>query len=273
MGKQQNNSQFDEKWSQTLKRDVSEEFTVFVEKGAAPTTQRQLFLYQYYTYIRRMFGDKKILDTLEVGCGRGTVSLYFNVYEGSNITLTDVSEGAIDLAKKNIAYHHGRGTAFVASADSLPLGDDGFDLVFSIGLLEHMDEYDQVVREKYRVLRTGGMVASLNIPKKPSIQALNTAYRSIVRLLGGGAMLKKDYYRNNHTPEMFRKAFERAGFTDIVVVYMTPFPLFTPLPRSVEHVVTLLYRAMLYVRSFFMRHPFVTNRFVAQAHMITARKP
>lgn len=267
------NEQFDSKWSQTLGGSTSEEFNVFIQKGNVPQTQRQLFLYQYYTYIKQKLGNVKLADVLEVGCGRGTVSQYFNVYDGARITLTDVSESAIDLAKHNLAENGATGTALVANADNLPLPSHSFDLVFSIGLLEHLDDYDAIVWEKFRVLRSGGMVASLNIPKKRSIQSMNTWYRAILKLLGSRVELKKDYYRNSHTPEQFVASFERAGFVDIKMVYMTPFPIFTPLPRWAERAVTYVYRFTLALRRPFMEHPFSTNRYVGQAHMVIARKP
>lgn len=266
------NSQFDNKWVSTLNKDKSEEFSVFIKPGHKAKTQRQLFLYQYYSFIKDRFGDSAVRNSLEVGCGRGTVSLYFNLYDGSAITLTDISESAIDLAKRNISHHQASGEAVVAGADKLPFKNDSFDLVFSIGLLEHLDNYQEVVNEKYRVLEPGGMVASLNIPKKTSVQILNSWYRRVLGLFGRKESLKADYYRNEDSPEQYRQAFLKAGFKEVEVYYMTPLPLFTPLWAPIEYLVTLLYRLILFVRAAFLIHPFVAGKRTSQSHMIIARK-
>lgn len=264
---------FSDKWKQSLKKDKSEEFSTFVPKEKKPVTQRQLFLYQYYTFIKQKYGETVPQKTLEVGCGRGTVSLYFGLHDKAEIFMTDISDSAVELARGNLALHGAKGEAKVAPADDTPYQDHFFDLVFSIGLLEHLDDYQKIVDEKFRVLTPGGVVASLNIPKKSSIQGMNSWYRKILRWFGRGELLKADYYRNWHTPAQFRSAFEKAGFVDVEVTYVTPLPMFTPVWPWLEYFLTLLYRFLLWVRSFFMRHPFQSSEKIAQAHMITARKP
>lgn len=266
------NTTFDTKWNETLRKDKTEEFTAFVPMGAKPHTQRQLFLYQYYSFIRKHFGAKSPEHTLEMGCGRGTVSLYFNLYDSAEISMVDLSAAAIDLAKKNIAFHGAEGTALVSGADATPFSDKSFDLVFSIGLLEHLDDYTGIVREKYRVLRPGGMVASLNIPQKNSIQVLNSMYRYILKMCGKKTNLKEDYYRNSHSPETYKDAFIKAGFSKVEIIPMTPFPLFTPLWPWAEYVLTYVYRFLLLLRSTWMKHPFQATRLCGQSHMIIAWK-
>ena len=271
------NDQFDHKWSQASKKDKTEESYVFVPTGSRPVTQRQLFLYQYYTLIKGKMmqgvGAVQSQKVLEMGCGRGTVSLYFALYDSCFVSLCDVSRPAVELAKENFIHFGAQGTIEESAAEHTPFATSEFDLVFSIGLLEHLEDYQAIVDEKFRVVRSGGMVASLNIPQKQSIQILNTWYRKILTFFGQQDTLKPDYYRNAQTPEMYRDAFVRAGFVDCTIVSVTPFPIFTPLPVLLEHGMTYFYRSLLVIRGFFLTHPFVTNRKVGQAHFIFAKKP
>lgn len=267
------NAQFDQKWSQSLKKDKTEESYVFVRKGLKPWTQRQLFLYQYYQLIKNKSKGIAKKSVLEMGCGRGTVSLYFALYDYCQVSLCDVSKSAVDLARENFSYFGATGTIVESGAEKTPFTTGEFDLVFSIGLLEHLEDYQEIVNEKFRTLRAGGVVASLNIPQKRSIQELNTWYRKILSLCGYKGVLKPDYYRNTHTPEMYRAAFLKAGFVDIEIMYVTPFPLFTPLSSWAEHGITAFYRFLLSCRGVCMEYPFATNKYAGQAHFIFARKP
>lgn len=266
------NHQFDVKWASTLNSDSSEEFSIFVPVGKTARTQRQLFLQQYFYIIRKHLEQRPSAKILEMGCGRGTLSLYFALYHKAEVTLCDLSESAVALAKANFAFHNAQGIIEVAPAEKTPFAANYFDLVFSIGLLEHLDNYQLIVDEKFRLLKSGAVVASLNIPKKKSIQVLNTMYRRFLKIFGFNR-LKSDYYRNAQTPEDYKKAFEKAGFVDCKVLHVAPFPIFTPLPKPLEYFLTLIYRCLILVRSSYKSEPFEASTCTAQAHFIFARKP
>lgn len=267
-----NNIQFDNKWASTLNSDSSEEFSIFVPVGSSPKTQRQLFLQQYFFIIRKYLKKTESARILEMGCGRGTLSLYFALYEKSEVTLCDLSESAVALAMANFAHHGAQGLIQVSPAEKTPFASNCYDLVFSIGLLEHLDDYQPIVEEKFRLLKSGAVVASLNIPKKKSIQGLNTIYRLFLRLFGYKG-LKNDYYRNAQTPKDYKEAFEKAGFIDCKVVHVAPFPIFTPLPKPLEYFITLIYRFLIFLRSAYKKEPFEALACTAQAHFVFARKP
>ena len=50
----------------------------------------------------------------------------------------------------------------------MPYKDNTFDLTFSIGLLEHFDNYDEVIKEQVRVLAPGGMFIGYVVPDMPN---------------------------------------------------------------------------------------------------------
>src|SRR3989344_7129109 len=108
------NELFEQKWSEALKGKKGEEFSIFVPKGKKPQTQRQFNLYYYYRLIKRLIDGKNYKNSIEFGCGRGTISLYLNLCEGINTDLFDIDKGGVDLARANFDLHGGKGNFFVA---------------------------------------------------------------------------------------------------------------------------------------------------------------
>lgn len=94
-------------------------------------------------------------DYLEVGCGSGVVTKYLAKEYGGNITGIDVDPQQIELAKKdadgiaNINY-------FEADATSLPFEDNKFDVVLAFGVLHHIENWLDALKEIKRVLKNGG---------------------------------------------------------------------------------------------------------------------
>lgn len=99
-------------------------------------------------------------DVLEVGCGIATDGARF-VRAGARYRAIDPSQAAIALARTRFESE-GLGGEFVrASATELPFEDDAFDLVYSHGVIHHIHDDEQAVRELYRVLRPGGTALAM----------------------------------------------------------------------------------------------------------------
>jgi len=268
----ESNIQFEQKWRSILKNNSHpDEKTIFVEEGEKPTTQRQFNLLHYFEFIQKKTDGKNYKTALEIGCGRGTIGLYLNKYLGMDVSLLDSSEDAINLAKYNFDLWKGKGNFFMENARKLPFQNESFDVVVSIGLLEHLSDYSTVLSEQFRVLKKGGVMISLNIPKKKSVQFLNDVYRFIVGKYKKRT-LQKDYFRNEDMPENYVEKTKASGFSDVKYFYVNPFPLFTPLGKRGEHILTLFYRGIYFLRGLFMKYPFRGSRMFSQAHFLTGKK-
>jgi SAM-dependent methyltransferase len=95
-------------------------------------------------------------SVLEVGCGIGTDLVRF-ARGGAQVTGVDLSQTAIDLARRNFEWN-GLTAAdlHVANGEALPFGDASFDVVYGHGVLQYTADAALLVRECHRVLRPGG---------------------------------------------------------------------------------------------------------------------
>src|SRR2546428_5524765 len=91
---------------------------------------------------------RKLLD---VGCGTGGFSVVA-AEAGADVWSVDESAEAVALT----AARTSRDRALVATAESLPFEDAGFDLVYCYSTLEHLDDAGRAVGEMVRLLRPGG---------------------------------------------------------------------------------------------------------------------
>ncbi len=268
------NSSFENKWSQIRDSQAgqpADEKELFVEPGKEPITQRQLNLYYYFRFIEKYIQPGK--KVLEIGCGRGTLSLYLARYLQCKVELLDSADSAIDLAKAAFARHQVPAEFYVRDAVQTGLPEASYDAVISIGLAEHLESVDGLFAEQYRLLKPGGVMISLNIPKKFSIQYLNRFARVVKKFLGlyTGA-IAKDYYRNSFTPAEYKAAAERVGFTQTEVMYVCPFPIYTDISMRTDKRVTSMRKRILRLRSWCMKYTYKTNSIVAQAHFLVGFK-
>ncbi|ODA39254.1 methyltransferase, UbiE/COQ5 family [Desulfosporosinus sp. BG] len=99
---------------------------------------------------------------LDVGCGGGHLGLSVAKASDMRITLMDVKEDAIIIAKNRIKEWEleGRTSTIVSDVREINLPDNSFDLITSrgsIGFWGSRDEMKQAFAEIYRVLAPNGM--------------------------------------------------------------------------------------------------------------------
>ena len=101
------------------------------------------------------FAATRGLRVLEIGCGLGTDGAQF-AKAGADYTGVDLTEAAVELARKRFELFNLPGTFLTADAENLDFKDASFDLVYSHGVLHHTPDTARAVREIYRVLRPNG---------------------------------------------------------------------------------------------------------------------
>jgi 2-polyprenyl-6-hydroxyphenyl methylase / 3-demethylubiquinone-9 3-methyltransferase len=105
------------------------------------------------------FGGKRVLD---VGCGGGILSEAL-AREGAAVTGVDPSEKSLAVARAHAAQSGLAIDYRVGSAEDLTSGGfaQGFDLVFAVDVLEHVDDLERTMTAIATVLAPGGCLGFL----------------------------------------------------------------------------------------------------------------
>jgi SAM-dependent methyltransferase len=136
---------------------------------AAPSTQ-------YYrlceiALLRRSLGSlrgKRILKLDLWNEAFNTRILDWMREEGAEVVGLDISRVVAFRARRN-ARSNGHAPALLrADIRELPFADGSFDAVYTMGTIEHIDEYKDAIQEVHRVLRPGGR-AVIGVPHKWNI--------------------------------------------------------------------------------------------------------
>jgi ubiquinone/menaquinone biosynthesis C-methylase UbiE len=101
------------------------------------------------------FGAYREKKILEIGCGVG-IDLVRFAKAGAQVTGIDLSQTAIDLARKNLSQNSLNGTLKVMDGENLQYPDASFDVVYAHGVLQYTGDPEKMVQEACRVLKKGG---------------------------------------------------------------------------------------------------------------------
>jgi len=141
------------------------------------------------------FGRWAGASVLEAGCGIGTDGVRFAA-AGADYTGLDFSPTALSLAQHRFEMEGLPGRFVSGSVSLLPLRDDQFDLVFSHGVIHHVDDTKAAVREFARVLKPGGTALIMLYHRQSlnyhvSIMVLRRALASVLLVPGTEHLVAK----------------------------------------------------------------------------------
>jgi SAM-dependent methyltransferase len=129
---------------------------------ASPGTRRFYELVEAHRYTSEWhiplaagFENARGLEVLEIGCGLGTDGAQF-AEAGADYTGVDLTDAAVELARKRFELFDLSGKFRRADAENLDFADDSFDLIYSHGVLHHTPDTEKAIREIHRVVRPGG---------------------------------------------------------------------------------------------------------------------
>ncbi|MFP8835076.1 class I SAM-dependent methyltransferase [Hydrogenophaga sp. XSHU_21] len=114
--------------------------------------RQQPWMHDYFRYER--FAGQHVL---EIGIGQGTDMMQF-AQAGAICHGVDITQNHLKLTALNATLRGIEVDLHETDATRLPFADNSLDCVYSFGVLHHIPEIDQVVREIHRVLKPGGKV-------------------------------------------------------------------------------------------------------------------
>ena len=142
---------------------------------------------------------------LEIGCGTGNGSKLIKKYfQAKIIYATDLDKRMIDIAKKN---NNDDSISFeVQNATKLKFKNNFFDAVFDLGVIHHIPNWKNCLKELQRVLKPKGKL----IIEDLSIETFSTPF---------GKLMKKSLehpYGSMHKEDEFVNYLEKIGFKILV---------------------------------------------------------
>jgi ubiquinone/menaquinone biosynthesis C-methylase UbiE len=224
---------------------------------------------------------------LEVGCGRGSLSSYFADH-GYACTLLDTSPTILKIAEGIFAKNNHKAKFVEGNALSMNFPDNSFDVVASIGLLEHFEDIDTAMKEQYRVLKPGGTLFAYIVPERPdNVQKrylwINKILKKIARFFSSEKVgtAKSEVFRSDYGSERYLPVIRDLQHTDLIVSGMYPLPMishspefpFSLLPKPVEFVITRVFSAVLAIRKIlYKKNPWMCEERFGQAFLVSFRK-
>jgi len=255
-----------------------------------PVNQVQLAFSSHWEVFSQFLADHSTNKgkVLEVGSGRGSLSSYFS-QDGWDCTLLDSSPKVLEVAKLIYEKNGHSGTFILGDANSLPFDNDLFDVVFSIGLLEHFEDVSHVISEQIRVLRPNGRFFAYIIPERgDNIQKyfnwFNNFLKKIVKNFhpeSNKVKEKAEIYRNTYNSSHYNSIMTKLGCTSLTDFGMYPLPMISHSPEfpfslmnnRVELLLTRIFQFVLSLRKFYSgRHGWICSEKMGQAFLVTCRK-
>lgn len=156
------------------------------------------------------FLGKRVLD---IGCGYGR-HVYFAARYGAEVFAVDIGEDAVLSTQENTRqFQHVH--VIQADAAHLPIQDESMDHVYSYGVLHHVDNADELLKEAHRTVKAGG---SFGIwvygPRQGFTLLINNALRGMTNHMGHDELLN----------------FSRVLARGIRVGSHTPYKMFNMVP-------------------------------------------
>lgn len=201
-----------------------------------PRNQIQFAFQNHWRVFSQVMGDLRAGRAIEVGSGRGSMGAFFAA-AGFETHLLDTSHSVLKIAQQNFDGDALEQVAVCGDTLSLPYSSDTFDVLVSIGLLEHFEDIRAPMLEQLRVLKPGGVFLGYVVPERPisvqtlaipvnlTLKAAHTLYQLARRDHQPVSVPKSDLYRNTYTADAYLEVFKAAGVHDMGSFGMFPVPL------------------------------------------------
>lgn len=257
----------------------------------SPKNQIQLAFLSHFEVFNNLMKNSHSQGkkSLEVGCGRGSLSSHF-ASDNWDVHLLDASEKVIETAQSVFKQNGHPGNFYVGDARDLPFEDNTYDSVSSIGLLEHFEDVQKVMEEQWRVLKPKGWFFGYIVPEKPdNVQKyfrwvnwlLKKSYSFFCKKKSSSTPKKEDIYRSDFDSKHYLKNIEHLDIENLHVFGMYSLPMISHSPEfpfsllhpKLEWLLTKIFQCTLKVRSLITgKHGWICSEKMGQAFLVAFQK-
>jgi len=160
---------------------------------------------------------------LDVGCGRGEIALHA-ARRGAEVVGIDYSADCLRLTRQTLEVASDRERTRVtlrqADATALPFGDEAFDRVLMLDIVEHLHDWQisRALRETYRVLSPQGYLVLHTLPNRWALQYGYPLFRLLLDLdrrlpRVPRSDVERSVHINEQDPLSLKRSLAEAGFT------------------------------------------------------------
>ncbi len=254
----------------------------------APQNQIQFAFRMHWKLFQNILKHKTSDNrkVLEVGCGRGSISSYFAAAK-YDTTCLDASSAVLNVASDIFKANELEATFIKGDANNLDFKDNEFDVVVSIGLLEHFDNPQKSLSEMSRVLKKDGILLAYIVPEKTSlvqeeydwINGLLQAYVPTEKV-SKGLDEKEDIFRTSYDSKYYLEIIKDLPLVDVnssgiysvpMISSSTAFP-FTLLSPQAEKILVEHFGKIIAKRQKVMKEPWLCDEEFGQAFLIWGKK-
>ncbi|MFI3208238.1 MAG: methyltransferase domain-containing protein [Eubacteriales bacterium] len=153
----------------------------------------------WYPWIYQQCNIMPEMKILELGCGDGSfwTNNKTNLPSNVHITISDISQGMLNDARRNIGSTDARFQFHLVDATSIPYEDKSYDLVIANHVLFYCDDLNKACSEIHRVLKPGGIFISSTYGQN-HMKEINQLVRSFDnRILLSGDKLYERFGKEN----------------------------------------------------------------------------
>lgn len=158
-------------------------------------------------------GDKKVL---EIGCAKGKQLIYFAKEFGYEVYGVDYSLKGVELAKQNLNLAEVEGIILCEDIFQTSLKEESFDIVYSMGLVEHFENPADIIDIHIKLLKKGGILL-ITIPNFK-----DSMYFTLNKLLGKDRTLLETHNISIMDKKVLSELFQGMKIKIIMLDYFGP---------------------------------------------------
>jgi 2-polyprenyl-3-methyl-5-hydroxy-6-metoxy-1,4-benzoquinol methylase len=171
-------------------------------------------------------GDKKIL---EIGCAKAKQLIYFGKEFGYKVYGTDYSERGVEIAKENLKIAGMEGAILCEDIFQTSFEEESFDIVYSMGLIEHFENPAEVIDAHIKLLKRGGILI-ITIPN-----FRDSLYLTLNKILGKEKRLLETHNLSIMDKKVLNELFQGKDIKILFLDYFGPIDL-APVLSSISSI-------------------------------------